>query len=112
MTALLSRLSVEQAMIDCCADTNIILNGTTHAQRMTTDIFGNDFHICMDKANEELVTWPRPWLCGHFNTPRGWEGPLIRAFKNQKVYLQKSQTIDQRKFENLKINGNRITISF
>ena len=54
MAELLPPFSVEQAMIDCGVSVNVIFEGDTHAQRIATDIFGDDFHTCMDKTNEEL----------------------------------------------------------
>jgi hypothetical protein len=54
MAQLLPPFTVEQAMIDCGVSDNIVYDGQTQAERISIDIFGDDFQTCMDKTNEEL----------------------------------------------------------
>jgi hypothetical protein len=46
--------TIHQAMVECGLDDNIRFNGNTAAQRISTEIFGDDFRSCMDLTITEL----------------------------------------------------------
>jgi hypothetical protein len=46
--------TVYQAMIECGLDDHTLFNGNTQAQRIATEIFGDDFRSCMDITMTEL----------------------------------------------------------
>jgi hypothetical protein len=46
--------TVEQAMIACGVDNDIMFNGVTKTTRLASDIFNDDFQTCIDKTIEEL----------------------------------------------------------
>ena len=46
--------SVLDAMIACGMDNAVPFNGDTAAQRITDDVFSDDFDVCMDKTHEDL----------------------------------------------------------
>jgi len=47
--------TIRQAIAACGVDDVEVVLGQTHAQRMATDMFDNDFDSCMDKTVDELT---------------------------------------------------------
>jgi hypothetical protein len=123
MAQLLPPFTIEQAMIDCGVSENIIYDGDTQAERMSTDIFGDEFQTCMDKTNEELdddffnsSKWPNMIITGNKEEIRAFlqwvkhkyrmnEDPaqehfpvnetntILQCYKTHKAYVDKSKTI-------------------
>ena len=45
--------TVTDAMITCNVNNVILFQGFTQAQRLSADVFDDDFHTCMDKTTDE-----------------------------------------------------------
>ena len=46
--------TVREAMIECGVNDTDVFEGKTQAERLATDLFGDDFQTCMDKTHTEL----------------------------------------------------------
>ena len=46
--------TVREAMVECVVNDTEAFEGKTQADRLATDLFGDDFQTCMDKTHTKL----------------------------------------------------------